>query len=57
MSTESIVSFASLILADAGAEITAESILNVIKAAGATVDGVCTNEKWNNNNGENYIII
>ncbi|KAL6928467.1 60S acidic ribosomal protein P1-beta [Hanseniaspora valbyensis] len=39
MSTESIVSFASLILADAGAEITAESILNVIKAAGATVDG------------------
>ncbi|CAI8496386.1 unnamed protein product [Hanseniaspora opuntiae] len=40
MSTESIVSYATLILADAGAEITAENILNIAKAAGVEVESV-----------------
>lgn len=42
MSTESIVSYATLILADAGAEITAENILNIAKAAGVEIESVCT---------------
>ncbi|CAH6721570.1 60S acidic ribosomal protein P1-beta [[Candida] jaroonii] len=38
MSTESIISYASLILADAELEITKDNLLAITKAAGATVE-------------------
>jgi len=40
MSVEASVSYAALILADAGVEITSDNLLSVTKAAGASVDNV-----------------
>jgi large subunit ribosomal protein LP1 len=40
MSTEASVSYAALILADAELEITADNLLAITKAAGASVEGV-----------------
>lgn len=40
MSAEASVSYAALILADAGVEISADNLLSVTKAAGASVDNV-----------------
>lgn len=43
MSVEASVSYAALILADAGVEINADNLLSVTKAAGASVDNVWAN--------------
>ena len=40
--SDSIISFAAFILADAGLEITSDNLLAITKAAGANVDNVCT---------------
>lgn len=40
--SDSIISFAAFILADAGLEITSDNLLTITKAAGANVDNVCT---------------
>ncbi|KAM9910626.1 hypothetical protein OXX69_004304 [Metschnikowia pulcherrima] len=40
MSAEASVSYAALILADAGVEISSDNMLSVTKAAGASVDNV-----------------
>ena len=40
MSAEASVSYAALILADAGVEISSDNLLSVTKAAGASVDNV-----------------
>lgn len=40
MSVEASVSYAALVLADAGVEITSDNLLSVTKAAGASVDNV-----------------
>lgn len=39
--SDAIVSYAALILADAGVEITSENLLTLANAAGAKVDQVC----------------
>ncbi|CDR43577.1 CYFA0S12e02058g1_1 [Cyberlindnera fabianii] len=41
--SDAIVSYAALILADAGLDITSENILTITKAAGASVDQVWAN--------------
>lgn len=41
MSSSAVVSFASLILADAGLDITSDNLLSLSKAAGAQIDSVC----------------
>lgn len=38
--SDAIISYAAFILADAGLEITSENLLNITKAAGASVDNV-----------------
>ncbi|OEJ84016.1 60S acidic ribosomal protein P1-beta [Hanseniaspora osmophila] len=40
MSSSAVVSFASLILADAGLDITSDNLLSLSKAAGAQIDSV-----------------
>lgn len=40
--SDSIISFAAFILADAGLEMTSDNLLTITKAAGANVDNVCT---------------
>ena len=40
--SDSIISFAAFILADAGLEITSDNLLTITKAAGANVDTVGT---------------
>lgn len=40
--SDSIISFAAFILADAGLEITSDNLVTITKAAGANVDNVCT---------------
>ncbi|CUM63028.1 uncharacterized protein PRCAT00000590001 [Priceomyces carsonii] len=40
MSSEASVSYAALILADAGVEITSDNLLSVTKAAGASIDNI-----------------
>jgi large subunit ribosomal protein LP1 len=39
--SDALVSYAALILADAGVEITSEKLLTLTQAAGAKVDQVC----------------
>lgn len=39
--SDAIVSYAALILADAGLDITSENLLTLTKAAGASVEQVC----------------
>lgn len=39
--SDTIVSYAALILADAGLEVSADNLLSLSKAAGASIDNVC----------------
>ncbi|VVT49903.1 ribosomal protein P1 [Magnusiomyces paraingens] len=43
MSSEAAVSYAALILADAGSEISADNLLSLTKAAGVKVDNIWAN--------------
>lgn len=43
--SDSIISFAAFILADAGLEVTSDNLLAITKAAGANVDNVCTSTR------------
>lgn len=39
--SDAVISYATLILADAGLDITADSLTTLTKAAGASIDNVC----------------
>lgn len=44
--SDAIISYATLILADAGLDVTADNLLALTKAAGASIDNVCESNEY-----------